>query len=223
MSHTDEVPPPITSLSERIYQEMRRGIILGTYPQGARLTEQRLAEDLGVSRVPLREAIPRLETEGFVVMHPRRSSQVVQWSEKTVTDLFDVRLALEVNAAGYAARSVAAGASTNDLEASLRQSEQALQSGDAYRIATASATFHQRIVDLAGNALLSDLMHAVLGRVTWLFYLTSQLDARVACQEHRELLGGIRTGNDRVAEALSYAHIERDRVPSLEAVLQAPR
>jgi DNA-binding GntR family transcriptional regulator len=220
-STTGNAPAPGGSLSARIYEEVRRGIILGIYPQGSRLAEQRLAEDLNVSRVPLREAMPKLTTEGFVTTLPRRSAQVVRWSERTVAELFDVRLALEVNAAGYAARCVAGGASTEGLRAKLDASEAAVQDGDALLVATTSSDFHQAVVDLADNALLSSLMRAVSGRVTWLFYLTSQLDAQVACEEHRELLAGIQTGNDRIAEALSYAHIERGRVPSLQAVMQA--
>jgi DNA-binding GntR family transcriptional regulator len=212
---------PDGSLSARIYEKVRCGIILGTYPQGMRLAEQRLAEDLNVSRVPLREAMPKLKTEGFVTTLPRRSAQVARWSERSVKELFDVRLALEVNAAGYAARCVAAGASTDGLRSMLDASEAAVQDGDALLVATTSSDFHQAIVDMADNALLSSLMRAVSGRVTWPFYLTSQLDAQAACEEHRELLAGIQTGNERIAEALSYAHIERGRVPSLEAVMQA--
>lgn len=206
------------SLSARIYQDLRHGIILGTYPQGMRLAEQRLAEDFNVSRVPLREAMPKLETEGFVTTLPRRSTQVARWTRQSVAELFDVRLALEVNAAGYAARRVAAGGSTAALRSTLDASEDAVRGGDALRIATSSSDFHQAIVDLAGNPLLSNLMRAVSGRVTWLFYLTSQLDVQVACHEHRELLAYIETGNERIAEALSYAHIERGRAPSFAAM-----
>lgn len=206
------------SLSAHIYEQVRRRIILGIYPQGMRLAEQRLAEDFNVSRVPFREAMPKLETEGFVATLPRRSAQVVRWSEQSVGELFDVRLALEVNAAGYAARRVSAGASVEKLQDVLDLSESAIKTGDPLRIATTSADFHQAVVDMADNALLSNLMRAVSGRVTWLFYLTSKLDADLACLEHHELVEGIRTGNERIAEALSYTHIERGRAPSMEAV-----
>lgn len=220
MSTDSHALVPDGSLSARIYEELRRGIILGRYPQGMRLAEQRLAQDFNVSRVPLREAMPRLETEGFVTTLPRRSAQVARWSEQSVGELFDVRLALEVSAAGYAARRVAAGASVEGLQSMLEASEAALLDGDALRVATTSSDFHQAVVDLADNALLSNLMRAVSGRVTWLFFLTSQLDAQVACQEHHELLNGIQSGNERIAEALSYAHIERGRVPSIATVIQ---
>lgn len=221
MTTDSDTAAPVGSLSARIYEEVRRGIILGKYRQGMRLAEQRLAQDFNVSRVPLREAMPKLKTEGFVTTLPRRGAQVASWSEKSVCELFDVRLALEVKAAGYAARTVAAGASTEGLRGVLDASEAAVRDGEALRVATTSSNFHQTIVDTADNALLSSLMRAVSGRVTWLFFLTSQLDPHVACMEHRELFESIHKGDERVAEALSYAHIERGRRPSVRAVMQA--
>jgi DNA-binding GntR family transcriptional regulator len=210
------------SLSVRVYDTLRRGIILGDYPQGMRLAEQRLAEELSVSRVPLREAIPQLEVDGFVQTLPRRCTQVTRWTRRSVNDLFDVRLGLEVSAAGYAARNVASGASTTALRESLDYSHQTLDAGDAYLIADASSSFHEQLVDLAGNELLSSLMRAVAGRVAWLFYLTSQLDPDAACAEHHELLDAIESGNPRVAEALAYSHIEKGRKPSFEALRDLP-
>jgi len=83
-------------LSAKVYEEVRRRIIVGRYPQGSRLPEQRLAEDLQVSRVPLREAIPQLEADGFVRTLPRRGAVVSTWTTKQVHDLFDTRLGLDV-------------------------------------------------------------------------------------------------------------------------------
>src|SRR5690349_25113485 len=92
------------SLSRQIYATLREGIIRGQYAQGSRLAEQRLAEELAVSRVPLREAVPLLEMDGFVRTLPRRGTVVSTWSLAAVDDLFDLRLCLEVGAATYAAR-----------------------------------------------------------------------------------------------------------------------
>jgi DNA-binding GntR family transcriptional regulator len=101
-----------TSLSQQMYRTLREQIILGRYPQGSRLPEQRIAEEMDVSRVPLREAVPLLERDGFVRTFPRRGAVVFAWDTKAVDDLFDVRLCLESGAARYAARRVAARAAT---------------------------------------------------------------------------------------------------------------
>src|SRR5882757_9174026 len=131
------------SLSRQIYAALREGIIRGRYPQGSRLTEQRLAEELTVSRVPLREAVPLLEVDGFVRTLPRRSAIVSSWTVKSAHELFDLRLCLEVGAARYAARQVAAGASTEALRTALRDAESGLRSDDPYVVAQQSTEFHE--------------------------------------------------------------------------------
>ena len=83
------------SLSRRIYSTVRERIILGQYPQGSRLPEQRIGEELDVSRVPLREAVPWLERDGFVHSYPRRGAVVTRWDGKAIDDLFDARLSFE--------------------------------------------------------------------------------------------------------------------------------
>ncbi|MCW2529865.1 MAG: transcriptional regulator, GntR family [Pseudonocardiales bacterium] len=206
------------SLSQQIYDVLREGIIRGQYPQGSRLAEQRLAMELGVSRVPLREAVPLLEIDGFIATLPRRGAVVTTWSIGSANELFDLRLCLEVGAARYAARMAGQGATCEPLRKSLLLSSAGIASGDAYRIAQDSADFHKLVVDLTGNTLMRTLMRSVSGRMMWLFFLTSELDENDAYHGHQELAAAIESGNERVAEAVAYAHIERDRVDSLRTM-----
>ena len=90
-------------LRDKVVDELRQRIIDGVYEPGDRLTEERLADDFGVSRNPVREAIRVLQGEGFLVAQPRRGAVVASLSEQDVVDLFDVRLSLEVLAAKLAA------------------------------------------------------------------------------------------------------------------------
>lgn len=206
------------SLSVQAYATLRERIIRGQCPQGSRLPEQKLAEDLDVSRIPLREAIRQLEVDGLVQSLPRRGAVVWTWTTQAVHDLFDVRLALEVAASGLAASRVGAGRDATDIEAALERSHEALRGGDSLRIAEASAAFHEAIVLTTDNDLMVSLMRAVAGRVVWLFHLTSGRDPNVACEEHHELLDAIASGNPRLAEAVAWAHIDRGRTPSLAAL-----
>jgi DNA-binding GntR family transcriptional regulator len=205
-------------LSRQIYSTLREGIIVGRYPQGSRLAEARLAAELDVSRVPLREAIPLLEVDGFVQTLPRRGAVVTTWSIKSAHDLFDLRLCLEVGAARYAARQVATGASVAPLREALERAGQVVAGGDAYGIAQDSTWFHEVIVDMTDNALMRSVMRSVSGRMMWLFYLTSDLDQQSAYDGHRELFQAIASGNERVAESVAYTHIERDRAESLSVL-----
>jgi DNA-binding GntR family transcriptional regulator len=206
------------SLSAQIYAALREGIIRGHYPQGSRLAEQRLATELSVSRVPLREAVPRLEVDGFLRTLPRRGAIVSSWTGKSAHELFDLRLCLEVGAARYAARQVAAGASTEALRTALRDAESGLRGADPYLVAQQSTEFHEVIADLSDNELMRSMMRSLAGRMMWLFYMTSDLDSAEAHHDHIEILAAIETGNERLAESVAYAHIERDRRESIEVL-----
>ncbi|MFI7587347.1 GntR family transcriptional regulator [Spongisporangium articulatum] len=209
---------PAQSLSQLVYETVRERIILGRYEQGSRLPEQRIGEELAVSRVPLREAVPLLERDGFVRTMPRRGAVVTTWSEKAIDDLFDVRLCLEVGAARHAARQVSLGASLAGLNAALDEAHHVVEERDTYAIARASTAYHEAIVETAANDLMLKMMRTISGRMTWLFYLTSGLPAEDAYDDHVALRDAIASGNERVAEACAYAHIERDRLPSFAAM-----
>lgn len=209
---------PAQSLSSLVYDTVRERIILGRYEQGSRLPEQRIGEELAVSRVPLREAVPLLERDGFVRTFPRRGAVVASWSEKAIDDLFDVRLCIEVGAAGHAARQVALGASMDRLNTALDEAHHVVEERDAYAIARASTAYHEAVVETAANDLMLKMMRTVSGRMTWLFHLTSGLPAEDAYDDHVALRDAIASGNERVAESVAYAHIERDRRPSFAAM-----
>lgn len=204
------------SLAAQIYSTLKESIIRGHLPQGSRLAEQRLATELKVSRVPFREAIPQLEIDGFVRTEPRRSAIVSSWTVTSAHELFDMRLCLEVGAARYAARQIAGGASSDALRRALEDADAGLTTGDAYLVAQQSTEFHETIADLTGNALMRSMMRSLAGRMMWLFYMTSDLDSARAHCDHGEIVEVIETGNERLAESVAYAHIERDRQESIE-------
>jgi DNA-binding GntR family transcriptional regulator len=208
------------SLSRQIYDRLREGIIRGRYPQGSRLAEQPLAEELKVSRVPLREAVPLLAVDGFVRTLPRRGAVVTTWTIRSAHDLFDLRLCMEVGAARFAARQVGLGESVEPLRAALVRSREGVKTHDAYRVAGDSTLFHEVIVDLTGNDLMRSVIRSVTGRMMWLFYMTSELNPVDALAGHEELLEAIESGNERVAESIAYAHIERDRNESMRVLVE---
>ena len=220
MSHTvvTDTAESRLSLSRRIYSTVRERIILGQYPQGSRLPEKRIGEELDVSRVPLREAVPLLERDGFVHSYPRRGAVVARWDAKAIDDLFDARLSVEVGAARYAARQVARGGSMDALNVALKEAQRVVEAGDAYAIARGSTAFHEAVVETSKNDLMVRLIQTISGRITWLFYMTSGLPAEEAFHDHVLLRDAIASGNERVAESVAYAHIERDRQPTFEAM-----
>lgn len=215
----EELPPKHGTLRAWIYSRIRRSIILGEYPAGMRLNEVRLAEELQVSRVPLRESFHRLERDGFISLEPRRSAVVTSWNAARVNDLFDVRLGLEVEASGVVARRVGRGEMpVPELHDLVDRERAALDRGDLLAVAEISTEFHTRIVELTGNALMVSLMAQIAQRMTWLFYLTSARDPEKACAEHDELIDDIATGNEALVRSIAHAHIEKGRLPTLRVM-----
>jgi len=203
------------SLATKIYLELRERIIQGSIKPGERIRERELAEELEVSRIPLREALPRLEAEGFIRTVPRRGAVVTELSLRDVEELFEVRASLEVLAARLAAEACAAGADGSELREALGRAEEALSSGDDAAIASVNSTLHEKILRLSGNSLLELLMLPVNGRVRRLFFLEAERDQQVLCAEHRDLCRAIVDGHVELAGSLAFAHVEHSKAESL--------
>lgn len=220
---TLNVNPP---LSMRLFETLRRAIVVGDYPQGSPLHEARLAEDLKVSRIPIREALPRLQNDGFIESAPRRSAVVSTWTAQRINDLFDTRLGLEVVAAGAGARRVRDGGNVDQLEAAMIDAQRTLEAlgpNDTFLLAELQVAVHLALVAVAQNELMNSLMQAVGGRMIWqfyLFHLPQPHDHALQGQhQHEAILDALRSGNDRLAEALTSAHIEAGRAPTLKALV----
>lgn len=197
---------------------LRRKIILGEYAQGELLSEPRLATDLGVSRVPIREVMPQLRQEGFVDTSPRRRSSVIRWTEEGIHQLFDARLGVEVAAAGAAARRSDREEAVAVLVAAIEAAESHSAAGEDIDVALGNADVHVAFAAAAGNPLFDELMRVLSGRLAWLFYLTSSRDIAGQHHEHHAIVEAIREGNVRLAESLTYAHIESGRRPTIQAL-----
>ncbi|MEU8895930.1 GntR family transcriptional regulator [Nocardia sp. NPDC048505] len=224
MSRESRSSPAVddTSQTRRIYDDLRRGIITGVYQEGQKLPEARLAEQLGTSRLPVREALALLEFDGIVSARPRRSAVVRSWDRTAVEELFDVRIGLEPLAARLAAARVRRGADTGALHDALHESHAALATHDCLHIAEANAALHREIVELSGNSLLTQLMRTILARMAWLFVLTTQRAVAARLDQHQHLIDAIVSGDERLAEYAMLDHTEAGRAPTL-AIIDALR
>ncbi|WP_372346259.1 GntR family transcriptional regulator [Streptomyces sp. KL116D] len=202
------------SLRDRAYDTLRRRILEAELQPGERLVERDLAAELDVSRIPLREALRRLEADGLVLLVPHRGALVAPFTPADVRDLFDVRESLESLAARLAAeRSDAAGLAR--LRARLDAARAATRDQDRAAIAAANAGFHTDIVELAANPLLTSMMRPLEARTHWLFRLTAQRDPARQCAEHEELYAAIAAGDADRAAALALDHVSDGRAESL--------
>lgn len=209
---------PDESLSQSIYLLLRRRIIAGELQPETRLRERELAEDLSVSRVPVREAILRLEGDGLVTSAPRRGAMVARLTLIDVAELFDARLALEVQTTRLAARRAAGGADAGRLRHAIERAETVLESGDPDLVNECNAAVHDEIVALADNSLVAALMRPITGRDRWIFRLLRNRDPHDTCREHQELYSAIAAGEVDLAAALAHAHVERGRHQALNGL-----
>ncbi|WP_103347436.1 GntR family transcriptional regulator [Amycolatopsis sp. CA-128772] len=206
---------PLAATRQRVREELRERILTGRLRPGDRLVERELAEDLGVSRVPVREAIRSLEAEGFLVVQSPRRVVVRQLARVDVEELFDVREALEGLAAGLAAARAGA-AELKRLDRVLADAARATARGDAARITVLNSRFHDEIVAIAGNALLSTMLQPLEGRLRW---LTSQNEHWAELlDEHRRLFEAIASGDPDRAKASAVEHVRVNRDVTLRSL-----
>lgn len=204
-----------------VAEELRRRITERELPPGSRIVEHTLAETLGVSRNPVREAIRVLEAEGFVVTLPRRGVVVAELDEAAVRDLFMVRATLEGAAAATTARRVSAGDVTAAiLDDILTRAERATKDGDLTAVSRLNAEFHRTIIELTGNRLLATMVRPLMWRVRWVFSLSAGQRAPHSWTEHQALAAAITVGDAELAERLATEHVRRAESAALDAVRQ---
>ncbi|MGR6969783.1 GntR family transcriptional regulator [Streptomyces cynarae] len=195
---------PLGAVRERVLATLRQEIIAGRLRPGDRLVERELAERFGVSRVPVREAIRALVAEGFVFFETPRRTVVRRLTPTDVKELFELREALEVYAAGLA--SARAGEKDlAELAELLDQAAAATAVGDAETITDINTRFHDRILAMAGNSLLISVMEPVDGRLRWLTRRNEEWPQLLT--EHRELYEAIASGDPDRACAHALAHV----------------
>jgi len=208
------------SLAAQIYDELRQRIIDGGLPAGTWLRERELAEELKVSRIPIREALPQLEADGFIITHPRRGAVVRQLTLRDAVEFFEVRSSLEVLVARLAAARVHDGASVSHLRECVEMGDEALAAQSDQRIAQANAAIHAAIVDLADNRLLATMMKPITSLQVWFFGITTERDQVSLCEEHHGLFEAIAEGNVELAGSLAFSHVERSRKETMPLLAQ---
>jgi DNA-binding GntR family transcriptional regulator len=153
VSATAPLPFARSNLREQIKDVILQRIVEGSYPQGSRLIETRIAQELGVSQGPVREALRDLEQLGCVVHEPYRGCSVRAFSARDLLDAFPVRAALEALAARLAAERITP-AELDELDALLERMRDAARRRDPHDQSQANASFHATIVRAARNATL---------------------------------------------------------------------
>ena len=193
-------------LRDVVFNTLRQAILRGELKPGERLMEIQLANKLGVSRTPIREAIRKLELEGLVLMIPRRGAEVAEITEKSLRDVLEVRGALEELAVKLACQKIT-DEQIAELRAAEKEFEQALNSGDVTVYAEADVKFHDVIYHATDNQRLIQL----------LFNLREQMYRyRVEYLKREEAHGTLLVEHKKIIETIA----NRDMDAAVDAVCQ---
>ena len=197
-------------LREIVYEELKREILVGEIAPGTRMMEIELADEMGVSRTPVREAIRKLEKEGLVTIEPRKGAYASDVFIKDMVDVLEVREDLEAMAAALAAQKVTEDEKKALLDATLEY-QRAVESEKTEDIIRCDEGFHQLIVNCSGNKTLIQLFSQVQElalRFRYLYYDDFSRYVRMPL-EHREIEEAILSGNYEEARIAAGEHVKK--------------
>ena len=206
-------------LREVVFETLREAIINGVLRPGERMMEIQLAEQLGVSRTPVREAIRKLELEGFVVMIPRKGAYVAGISLKDIVDVFEVRAALEALAAGLAAERIT-DEELETLERMLVRIGKCIDSEDLQELIEIDTAFHEALYQASRNEKLVQIINNLREQIQRFRSTSLAYPGRMkeALEEHKKIVEAISERKAAQARQLAQQHIENAENSMLEAI-----
>jgi len=196
-----------TVLREQVKDVLLQRIVSGELAPGDRLVETRIAQELGTSQAPVREALRDLELLRLVESEPFRGSRVRKFDEEEMTEVYPVRASLEELAARLATANLDGDVSALEIE--LEAMKKAVKQNDTQSLVEHDITFHRLIVEAAGNSVLEQCWKSlgVESRITISLYGT-YMDPTLAAERHMKLIDAIRSGNASAAGREARKHVE---------------
>lgn len=200
-------------LRDVVFNTLRQAILKGELEPGERLMEIQLAERLGVSRTPIREAIRKLELEGLVLMIPRKGAEVAKISEKSLRDVLEVRRSLEELAIELACQRMTEEDIQN-LENAQEEFRKAIQRGDAMTIAETDEHYHDIIYNGTGNSRLVQILNNLREQMYRyrLEYIKDAAKRQILIVEHDHILRAVKGRHVAEAKAAIREHIDNQEI-----------
>ena len=206
-------------LREVVCESLRDAIRRGVLKPGERLMEIQLSEELGVSRTPVREAIRKLEQEGYVIMMPRRGTYVATMSIRDINEIFEIRTALESLSNGLAAERITEE-ELEHLQRLLVIIGGYIKENDIEKIVDTDIEFHDLLYHAARNTRLVGIISNLRDQLTRFRTLSMSYPGRLEAtlEEHREIVEAIAQGNVEVARKAAEKHMENSEKTLLQAM-----
>jgi DNA-binding GntR family transcriptional regulator len=197
-------------LREVVCETLRDAVRRGILQPGERLMEIQLAEDLGVSRTPVREAIRKLEMEGYVIMMPRRGTYVADLSIRDINEVFEIRTSLESLASGLAAERINED-ELEKLQRLLVEIGAYIKSGDMESIVRTDTEFHDLLYQASRNTRLVGIISNLREQLTRFRTTSMSFPGRLKAtlEEHRKIVEAIAQGDEKAARKAAEHHMEK--------------
>jgi DNA-binding GntR family transcriptional regulator len=196
------------SLADVARDHIRQRITSGALPPGTRLKERDLTEELGISRIPIREALRELVNEGFVSILPRRGATVTALEPDDLREIVEVREALESHVAALAVRH-GSDAEVAALEGIVARAELAQRQGDSEAVNGANQAFHDALMSMSHNTLVVGMLQPLSSRINWL--LRQHADDLQICEEHSAIAAAVAARDAEAARQLAAEHVLTSR------------
>ncbi len=200
------------SLTDKVFEVLEQQILNGTYSVGDQLVEQKISQELGVSRTPVREALRQLELDNLVTTIPNKGTFVVGISTDDIKDIYTIRIAIEGISAKWAAERITVE-QIKELENAVELQEFYSAKNETLQIVQLDTKFHEIIYEVSGSRTLRNTLksfHAHLKRARETSFFSAGRTHR-AVEEHREIFEAIASHDGERAKELTERHITNAR------------
>lgn len=202
------VKRPIMTIKHQIYQIIKKEICNGNYAAGQWLQEKELAEQLNVSRSPVREALKQLVDEGLAIEYPNKGVFVKEFTVKDIEEIYDVRILLESYAIKNSVKTLTSK-NIQELMETLQLLVKYYEKNDLTHYIEVDTQLHQYIINLGGNSLIVDTYRRIYSQSQQfrIYSLTTQRRFDDSVTEHRSIVENICSGNWKEADRVNKIHL----------------
>jgi len=196
--------PRVPNLTDLAYQSLKQHMLDGSLVEGARLTEDQLAKQLGISKSPVREALNRLEAEGLILIQPRRGAYVRQFTLEETRNLFDLRVLVEVYSVEIAKVTPTL---LQDMADSIDRTQKFLEAGNKLAHVEEDIRFHSMIAASSGNQEFYAIFESVQHKTILSRSKTYHLSPSSAPVNHQKIYEALKNGDRAEAKRIMSDHI----------------
>ncbi|MBM3134131.1 MAG: GntR family transcriptional regulator [Chloroflexi bacterium] len=198
-------------LADWVTTSLREAILNGYFAPGEKLDQDQIAEELKISRTPVREAISRLESEGFIEVRPHRGAFMAMVSQQDIREVYEIRRLIEAEAVRQATPLIPESV-LDELDRSLTETQVQFDSGDTTKHFASDIYYHKTILDFTPNRLLKEVLDGLTNRISMVrSFAQSRPGPHLveSLQEHRAILQAMRQRDPEQAAGLMRLHLEK--------------